>query len=87
MRAPIFTARFDENKKCLVKETERILVPELGANLATMIGVCQDFFFDDVAYVFVCEFMATYYSNPVQFGSDGSVWLVKVTALPKGQIN
>ncbi len=32
-RAPIFVARFDEKRMYLVKETEKILVPEIGARL------------------------------------------------------
>ena len=36
-RAPLFMAKFDENKKCLLKETEIILVPERGASLANLV--------------------------------------------------
>lgn len=32
-RAPLFIAQFDENKMCLLKNTERILVPNDGAQL------------------------------------------------------
>jgi hypothetical protein len=32
-RAPLFIAKFDEQRMCLIKETERILVPNTGAQL------------------------------------------------------
>ena len=80
-RAPLFMARVDENKKCVIRNTEVTLVPELGANLAAMIGVCKDLNFDNVSYVCVTEGMSpagTRY-KPSDYGSDGSAWFVKIT--------
>lgn len=81
-RAPLFMARFDQTKKCLIKETESVLIPNRGASLATMIGVCE--VADNVSYIVAAECMisASYpYTNwweVMQNGADNSVWIVKI---------
>ena len=73
-RAPLYIAQVDVENKCLIKDTEQILVPELGAGLASMIGVSN--YSNDESYVTVAE---TMHYNAAQYGADNSVWLVKVT--------
>ena len=41
-RAPLFIAQFDENKMCLLKNTEKILVPNTGAQLGNFGAVDID---------------------------------------------
>ncbi|MCQ2385093.1 MAG: hypothetical protein MJ078_00215 [Clostridia bacterium] len=72
-RAPIFMARFDEDRKCLLRDTEVILVPEIGARLG-------NFFVTDVSktesLLSVAEWM-----QPVgceKYGSDNSIWIARV---------
>ena len=72
-RAPLYISKFDTTKKCLIKDTERILVPEMGASLASMIGVCS--FSDTVSYVSVAENMQW---DAEQYGADNSIWLVRI---------
>ena len=80
-RAPLFIARFDEERGCLVKETEFIAVPELGARLGnfTVTGVK-----DDETWICVCEWMQTTPPDPtnsavcVQYGANNRLWRVRV---------
>ena len=53
-RAPIFMAKFDPVRKCLIRSTERILVPELGARLGNF--VCCDAS-DDECWLVTAEWM------------------------------
>ena len=83
-RAPLFMARCDEEKKCLIKETEIVLVPELGASLASMIGFSKAG--EDKAYITVAENMQWHpdwyaWWNVAKYGSDNSIWLVKITSI------
>ena len=75
-RAPIFLARFDPAAGGLVRETERVLVPELGARLGNfcVAHVGRE------AWLVVAEWMQP--KGCERFGSDNSIWLVKV-AFPK----
>lgn len=72
-RAPIFMARFDEEKLCLIKETEVILVPELGARLGnfTVTDISDNEF-----WLLTAEWM-----QPIgceKYGSDNSIWIAKI---------
>lgn len=72
-RAPIFMARFDEKNLCLVKETEVILVPELGARLGnfTVTDISDNEF-----WLLTAEWM-----QPIgceKYGSDNSIWIAKI---------
>lgn len=79
-RAPLFMARVDPERLCVIRETEQIVVPERGARLGNF-GVT------DVSphetWVTVAEWMQTWGPNhilPVDnpYGSDGSVWVAKI---------
>ena len=83
-RAPIFMARFDEDNLCLIKSTEVILVPELGARLG-------NFNITDVSktesWLTTAEWMQTNapkwwdYTFCEKFGSDNSIWIAKVKVI------
>ena len=79
-RAPLFMARVDPRRLRVIRETERILVPERGARLGNF-GVT------DVSasetWVTVAEWMQTWGPNDVMpvdnpYGSDGSVWIARI---------
>lgn len=80
-RAPIFMTRFDEDKKCLIRSEEVILVPELGARLGnfTVTDVSENEF-----WVMTAEWMQTWapyesdWRRCAQYGSDNSIWRAKV---------
>lgn len=72
-RAPIFMARFDSEKLCLVKESEVILVPELGARLGNFTVTEIS---DKEIWLLTAEWM-----QPVgceKYGSDNSIWIAKI---------
>ena len=72
-RAPIFMARFDEENLCLVKDTEVILVPELGARLGnfTVTDVSGNEF-----WLVTAEWMQPLGCQ--KYGSDNSLWIARV---------
>lgn len=72
-RAPLFIAQVDPDRLCLIKETERILVPERGARLGNFGVVDVN---DLETWVTVCEWM-----QPVgceQYGSDNSLFAARI---------
>ena len=72
-RAPLFIAQVDPERLCVLRETERILVPERGARLGNF-GVCD--VSEDETWVTVCEWM-----QPVgceKYGSDNSVYAARI---------
>ena len=72
-RAPLFIAQVDVDRLCLIRETERILVPERGARLGNF-GVTH--VSEREAWVTVAEWM-----QPVgceQYGSDNTVFLARI---------
>ena len=76
-RAPLFIAEFDVEKECLIKETEKIAVPERGARLGNF--GCQSFS-DKVGYVFASEWMQgdNGLSGCEEHGSDNSLFITKI---------
>ncbi len=72
-RAPIFMARFDEEKMCLVRDSEVILVPELGARLGNFTvteRACGEI------WLVTAEWM-----QPIgceKYGSDNAIWIAKL---------
>lgn len=72
-RAPLFMARVDTKKLCLIRESEQTVVPERGARLGNF-GVSQAD--DNFAFITAAEWM-----QPVgceKYGSDNSVFVVSV---------
>lgn len=79
-RAPLFMARVDPRRLCVLRETERVVVPERGARLGNF-GVTH--IDDNETWVTVAEWMQTWGPNyilPVDnpHGSDGSVWVARI---------
>lgn len=72
-RAPLFMARVDPEKLCVIRETERILVPERGARLGNF-GVVD--ISPDETWVTVSEWMQP--KGVEKYGSDGSVWVARI---------
>ena len=81
-RAPLFIAQFDPEKMCLIRETERIAVPERGARLGNF--GCLNIS-DKEAWVIVSEWMQTTGPDPrdyrrcMSYGSDNSIFIAKIT--------
>ncbi len=72
-RAPMFMSRFDEDHFCLLRDTEIILVPELGARLGnysvTDVSDCE-------SWLITAEYMSP--AGCERYGSDNSIWIAKV---------
>lgn len=77
-RAPIFMARFDEERGCLLRDTEVILVPELGARLGNFNAYRAN---PGESWLITAEWMQ---NDPLgwdacaAYGSDNSIWWAKV---------
>jgi hypothetical protein len=80
-RAPLFLARFDEERDCLVRDTERIAVPEMGARLGNF---CVTEISDGEAWICVCEWMQTTGPNPfdhtvcARYGANNRLWRIRI---------
>ena len=79
-RAPLFLAEVDPDQMRVMRETERVLVPERGARLGNF-GVTE--VNRDETWVTVSEWMQTWgpnYVMPVdnEYGSDGSVFVARI---------
>lgn len=72
-RAPLFIARVDPERLCVLRETERILVPERGARLGNF-GVVD--VSADETWVTVTEWMQP--EGVEQYGSDNSIFVAKL---------
>lgn len=72
-RAPLFMAMVDPDKPCVIRETERILVPERGARLGNF-GVTR--ISDHETWVTVAEWMQPHGVD--KYGSDGSVFIARI---------
>ncbi len=76
-RAPMFMARFDEDNLCLIKSTEVILVPELGARLGNFNITDVS---DTESWLVTAEWMQTnppeWYNYKIceRYGSNNSIW-------------
>ena len=72
-RAPLFMAQVDPDRLCVLRGTERIIVPEHGARLGNF-GVCD--VNENETWVVVCEWM-----QPVgceKHGSDNRVYAARI---------
>ncbi len=72
-RAPIFAAPFDAERGCLIRDKERILVPELGARLGNFCTVDVS---DRESWLITAEWMQP--SGCEKYGSDNPFWLVRI---------
>ncbi|MCF7837420.1 MAG: exo-alpha-sialidase [Candidatus Marinimicrobia bacterium] len=82
-RAPLFIGQVDPERLCVLRDTEQILVPNRGARLGNF-GVTP--ISPTESWVTVAEWMQTTPPDPFdctvceQYGSDNSVFVVKVRA-------
>src|SRR5690606_41950788 len=81
-RAPLFIAQVDTEKLCVIRETEKILVPERGARLGNF-GITD--VSTEETWVTVAEWMQfsgkSNHKTPEdvsKYGSDGSVWVARI---------
>ena len=81
-RAPLFMAEVDQERMCVIRDSEVILAPNRGARLGNF-GVCR---LSAAEYlVVVSEWMQTKNPNPFdytvcqKYGSDNSIFMVKIT--------
>ena len=82
-RAPLFIAEFDCKNMCLIRDTEKVLIPNRGARL----GNFGCFSFDDgkTGFCFAAENMQANFPNisdwqqTAKYGSDGSIFIAKIS--------
>ena len=73
-RAPLVMAQVDTDRLCVIRETERVLVPERGARLGNF-GVTD--VSDSETWVTVAEWMQP--AGCEQHGSDNTLWVARLT--------
>ena len=79
-RAPLFMAKFDPVRKCLLRATEQVVVPERGARLGNF---CVADNGSDESWLLTAEWMQSWKGYRCEdFGSDNSLWLVKARRRP-----
>lgn len=80
-RAPLFISRFDPERLCLIKGSEQILVPEMGARLGNFQSCDVS---GNEAWVSVAEWMQLdgikkdEWKTCVRYGSNNTLWRVRV---------
>lgn len=72
-RAPLFMAQVDPDKLCVIRSTERVLVPERGARLGNF-AVCETS--EQETWVTVTEWMQP--RGCEKHGSDNSVYVARI---------
>ena len=81
-RAPLFIAQVDQERNCLLRESEAILIPERGAALGNF-GVAR--ISDQESWVVASEWMQTTQPDPFdcrvceKYGSDNSIHLARIS--------
>lgn len=73
-RAPLFMAEIDQDRLCVKRATERIIVPERGARLGNF-GITK--VSPDEAWIVVTEWMQP--KGCEKYGSDNSVYVARLT--------
>ena len=71
-RAPLVMARVDTERLCVIRETERVLVPERGARLGNF-GVTH--VTENETWVTVAEWMQP--AGCEEHGSDNTIWIAR----------
>jgi hypothetical protein len=81
-RAPLFMAQVDPARLCILRSTERILVPDRGAGLGGSVGVTE--VSDRETWVTTSEVMQTSqpnwrdFSSMQKYGADGRVYAARI---------
>lgn len=80
-RAPLFIAEFDTERMCLIRESEKIAVPNRGARLGNF--GCHSMPDGKNAYVIASEWMQSISGKDwkycMEFGSDNSIFISHIT--------
>lgn len=71
-RAPVYIAKFDPKRGCLVRGTELAVVPELGARLGNFQTAISE---TGESWLITAEWMQ--HPGCERYGSDNSLWFVK----------
>ncbi len=80
-RAPLFMAQIDPDRLCVIRETERIVVPEHGARLGNFGTVAAS---ENESWIVVSEWMQTTPPNPFdstvceQYGSNNRIFVSRI---------
>ena len=76
-RAPLFIAELDTESMRVIRDTEKIAVPERGARLGNF--GCQSYS-DNIGYVFAAEWMQgdNGLSGCMKYGSDNSIFISRI---------
>ena len=80
-RAPLFIAKYDEKRMCVIKSSEQVAVPERGARLGNFGCVSLD----GRGVVIASEWMQTTdpdsfnYKRCMEYGSDNSIFISEIT--------
>ncbi len=72
-RAPLFVGEVDPERLCVIRESERIAVPERGARLGNF-GVCE--VSEDESWIVAAEWMQP--AGCERYGSDNTVWAARI---------
>ncbi|NLD72930.1 MAG: exo-alpha-sialidase [Chloroflexi bacterium] len=72
-RAPLFIARVDPERLCVLRETERVLIPERGARLGNFGVVAVT---PGETWVTACEWMQP--AGCERYGSDNTLWIARL---------
>jgi hypothetical protein len=72
-RAPLFIGRVDPQRLCVMRDTERIVVPERGTRIGNF-GVVD--YSPEETWVTTCEWMQP--AGVERYGSDNSVYVAKI---------
>jgi len=84
-RAPLFVAEFDPERRCLIRSTEQIAIPERGARLGNFDCVEVS---ENEAWVVAAEWMqnsavtqegAKGMEHCMKYGSDNSIFIARIT--------
>jgi hypothetical protein len=81
-RAPLVMAQVDPGRLCVIRETERILVPERGARLGNFAMTTVN---ENESWVIVAEWMQP--AGCEQYGSDNSVYAARIQWHTPNRIN
>ena len=82
-RAPLFMAEFDTEKLCIIKETEKVVVPNRGARLGNF--GCYSLEDENRAFVVAAEWMQTNppeywdYKVCMKYGSKNDIFITEIT--------
>lgn len=78
-RAPVFIAKFDQERMCLIRSTEIPLVPEYGARLGNFSTISDG---TGRAWLMTAEWMQP--AGCEKYGSDNALWSIRFTQMNLG---